>query len=725
MRNTVRLIFAFLLFSLAASAQWRWSPYAWQYQSVKNDSLLVLPKLLVNPSLLEPGAIRWNISTARLQVYNGAQWVDQTPASDLSLYYTKTQTDVGFIQNQSASDQNAGFRIGLSGQVFSLKTNAGTIALGRSHFQLLSNNLVRWAMGLYGVEAGSNSGADWYLARIADDGLGALGSVIYAKRANGFVGIATNVPDAQLHVNGTFKISDGSQANGRVLQSDANGLASWKDLPAVTPEMFGAVGDGVTNDAAALQAACNSGRPVVIPGKTYLINTSVNVPAATTITGAGNKSILATTGNIAVLNINGDSVYISGIKFVGDGKGATLNAGKSGQYGIKGVDNKTRNVITGCRFDNLGGAGIFLKNNGFFRGNQISDCYAENSNVGFALDTSAEYTVMTNVIAKDNHYGVLMRGGNNSIIGGTLIANDIGLRMEYGTNNGHSVISGVSINHNTVRAVSADSITIGYTFTGCMFYASSIQLDDCTGFKFVGCDLSVDSVISNNSKACLFSNNRCRGVDPVLSFDATSQVYWRDNINEITGNAAPETITVSANTALNAGNKNVWVATPSAVTLTLPPVANCTGKYVTIKKASNNTNAVIIDPNGSETVEGQTTLSITTYLGYYQLYSNGTSWLVIGAGGGHEYSAFITVSVSTTLDRSYHTVRTTTSGITLTFPAASGFPGGEYEVLNHSAGTVTISPSYTNTAGTTGNTTLAATSTAIFRSDGSAWYQIK
>ncbi len=42
------------------------------------------------------------------------------------------------------------------------------------------------------------------------------------------IGIGTATPDAKLHVNGSFKITNGSQGNGKVLTSDAEGLASWK-----------------------------------------------------------------------------------------------------------------------------------------------------------------------------------------------------------------------------------------------------------------------------------------------------------------------------------------------------------------------------------------------------------------------------------------------------------------------------------------------------------------
>ena len=45
---------------------------------------------------------------------------------------------------------------------------------------------------------------------------------------NGNVGIGTNAPTTKLHVAGSFRLVDGTQAAGRVLTSDANGVATWQ-----------------------------------------------------------------------------------------------------------------------------------------------------------------------------------------------------------------------------------------------------------------------------------------------------------------------------------------------------------------------------------------------------------------------------------------------------------------------------------------------------------------
>jgi len=66
------------------------------------------------------------------------------------------------------------------------------------------------------------------------------GSAAYFSNSNGpalttgsgNVGIGVSNPAAKLHVDGSFRMADGSQGAGKVMTSDANGTATWTSLPA-------------------------------------------------------------------------------------------------------------------------------------------------------------------------------------------------------------------------------------------------------------------------------------------------------------------------------------------------------------------------------------------------------------------------------------------------------------------------------------------------------------
>lgn len=90
-----------------------------------------------------------------------------------------------------------------------------TMSNGPTPSFVLSDNFQNWNLGL-----GYNDGFRFSIA-----------SQDFTERfviqQTGNVGIGTHNPVAKLDVAGTVKIADGSQAAGKVLTSDANGLATW------------------------------------------------------------------------------------------------------------------------------------------------------------------------------------------------------------------------------------------------------------------------------------------------------------------------------------------------------------------------------------------------------------------------------------------------------------------------------------------------------------------
>jgi hypothetical protein len=112
--------------------------------------------------------------------------------------------------------------------------------------------------------------------------------------------------------------------NASGFSATATGLAATRRLDdmladAVTAEAFGAKGDGVTDDSAALAAACNSGRPVRLGPRTYIVNGQWIVTApGTTLIGAPGQTVLrraTQTGNGAWIAVQADRFRADGVIF--------------------------------------------------------------------------------------------------------------------------------------------------------------------------------------------------------------------------------------------------------------------------------------------------------------------------------------------------------------------------------------------------------------------------
>jgi hypothetical protein len=122
--------------------------------------------------------------------------------------------------NATASSNNAtaiGTRAIASGEQ--------TSAIG---YQSNASGLNAMAIGYQTNVSGQNATAIGYQATTAQNNAIVLGS------ANAKIGMGTSSPDEKLHVVGSVKIVDGTQANNYVLTSDANGKASWKNPSTLT-----------------------------------------------------------------------------------------------------------------------------------------------------------------------------------------------------------------------------------------------------------------------------------------------------------------------------------------------------------------------------------------------------------------------------------------------------------------------------------------------------------
>jgi len=101
---------------------------------------------------------------------------------------------------------------------------------------------------------------------------------------NGNVGIGAISPSSKLEIIGDIKITDGTEGLGKVLTSDASGLASWQGLPS-----SGVSGSGIANYLAKFSDATTVGNSVI-----YDDGTNIGIGTAS----SGSK--LEVAGNIRI-----------------------------------------------------------------------------------------------------------------------------------------------------------------------------------------------------------------------------------------------------------------------------------------------------------------------------------------------------------------------------------------------------------------------------------------
>jgi hypothetical protein len=88
--------------------------------------------------------------------------------------------------------------------------------------------------------------------------------------------------------------------------------------------------------------------------------------------------------------------------------------------------------------------------------------------------------------------------------------------------------------------------------------------------------------------------------------------------------------TVTATTALTDAHHTVLCdATSGAITINLPAASTATRRIYNVKKIDASANAVTIDGNGAETIDGAATKAIATQWQSFTVQSNGTAWFVL------------------------------------------------------------------------------------------------
>jgi hypothetical protein len=187
----------------------------------------------------------------------------------------------------------------------------------------------------------------------------------------------------------------------------------------VTPEQYGCVGDGVTNDAtpfaAAVAAANTRGRKLVLKkGANYRFLSTVTLPNVLVIEGYGAK-INTGTSHIAAFNITSSHVKIFGVEFEGAGNSAFNTNGKV--ITVNGVDNGAgvaptyiKNIkIQDCQFLEAGRSAI--------QANFVDKITVVHNTFDDIAYAGAEFLSCNNVKFHDNYVKNITPGTSGNMYG--------------------------------------------------------------------------------------------------------------------------------------------------------------------------------------------------------------------------------------------------------------------------------------------------------------------
>ena len=150
------------------------------------------------------GTINWDMGV----LGNNRFAIKHAPSNNVIMDIDDVTRHIGFFTNDFTEDIN------IAGN---LATNGGVISKGAvGGFQFRDRTLNNY------------SGWNWY----ADNGKANLyrynsGGDVLTVDASGNLGIGTSTPSVKLEVNGQMKITGGTPGIGKVLTSDASGLATW------------------------------------------------------------------------------------------------------------------------------------------------------------------------------------------------------------------------------------------------------------------------------------------------------------------------------------------------------------------------------------------------------------------------------------------------------------------------------------------------------------------
>ena len=193
----------------------------------------------------------------------------------------------------------------------------------------------------------------------------------------------------------------------------SSGVLTTQSLPlndVARPEDFGALGDGVADDTAAVVAAVATGKPVLFGSRTYIINGQWTIATATAILiGTPGATILrraSQTGSGAWIAVQSSVFRADGIIF--DANGGSVGGDNWGVF-VSAVCSAA--TVLNCRFTNaigaVEGAGLVLQGGLLPTKHVVHDCeFSGNATHGLWVQACRGVEVVDCLAHDNGQYGI-------------------------------------------------------------------------------------------------------------------------------------------------------------------------------------------------------------------------------------------------------------------------------------------------------------------------------
>jgi len=316
-------------------------------------------------------------------------------------------------------------------------------------------------------------------------------------------------------------------------------LANYaKEVPVVTNiKGYGAIGDGITDDTAAIQAAVNAGHFIYFPPGEYKVTSPITVGSERILAGAGLNTIITASGSVdVVFHLNSVRRVTIRDMFIycpdGNSRAAILLSSDSHNNAFKNI--RIKGFLSSTPQER---AGIYVENscwNQHFENVLIEDCYN-----GFRAGNAFNNTTLINVsctsCSKD---GFNLRASHGVNFFGCRAEQNVRSGWRFQIYGGQYHLNGCFIEHNEQGVAvgwdgSGDPVNL-VSITGCTFYGNKYSIDAykvknvvATGCRFAG--LHEDGYCIRAAAASIGADDK-----QVLLIEP----YFGDDVGQIRNNAA-------------------------------------------------------------------------------------------------------------------------------------------------------------------------------------------